>query len=460
MGRMIVRRRWATLAVIMGLLMTPTVAMASQGELVRASAAASGTGANGASTDVLVSGDGRFLVFTSQASNLATGDSNGRPDIFRFDRLSGVITSVSVTVSGAFLQATHGAPVVSADGRFIAFWTDGVFDSTDDTRSADVVVKDMDTGAVQRLSMAPDGSNKIGADRIGSVGSLAISDDGRLGAFKSNATNLVAGDGEDQQPDIYLRDRNTGLTSLLSGEPTGGPGPSGGLEVVISGSGSEAVAGYKVLAADRSHRLMIRLLESGVETQLEGVDSQRSSIWAVEPGGARAIISGGSGSPPSEYDVATKTLTALPDNVDWAEAEPSSFSSDLRYYAVAQTTSFSFHVFDRETETLNELPRNAAGVGPDQDVDSISISDDGSIVAFLSAASNLASNDTDGLTDAFYVRVGIGSFSDDDGNPLEADIEWLFEQGITLGCGIDAFCPKDPVTREQMASFLVRALDL
>jgi D-alanyl-D-alanine carboxypeptidase len=58
------------------------------------------------------------------------------------------------------------------------------------------------------------------------------------------------------------------------------------------------------------------------------------------------------------------------------------------------------------------------------------------------------------LTVAPPVRAA--SFSDTAGNPFEADIEWLVGQGITRGCGGGLYCPKEPVTREQMASFLVR----
>lgn len=51
-------------------------------------------------------------------------------------------------------------------------------------------------------------------------------------------------------------------------------------------------------------------------------------------------------------------------------------------------------------------------------------------------------------------------FTDVAGHPMAADIEWLRQSGITAGCTPTAFCPEAPVTREQMATFLDRALDL
>ncbi|MGH2446182.1 MAG: S8 family serine peptidase [Candidatus Limnocylindria bacterium] len=57
-------------------------------------------------------------------------------------------------------------------------------------------------------------------------------------------------------------------------------------------------------------------------------------------------------------------------------------------------------------------------------------------------------------------RTGVSGFSDTIGSPFDYDIAWLAEEGITAGCGGDRFCPKAGVTREQMASFLVRGLDL
>jgi hypothetical protein len=449
------------MALLTGLLPVIQPAAAAQGELLRASVSQSGAQADSSSSGGLVSSDGRYVVFSSRAGNLVSGDTNGRDDIFRFDRTTGAVQAVSVTASGAFLSASHGHPVVSGNGRYVAFWSEGIFDAADPEKTNDVFVKDMDTGLVERLTLAPDGSNKIGEDRFSPIKPLGISDDGRWVVFKSDASNLVAGDTADGVDDIFARDRSTSTTRLLSTEAGGLPGPSSGLDFVVAGAGASAVVGLRISAPDNGgQRAVIANLESGVQTTLEGTNVERFPLLAVAAGGGSAIIASGSGAVPNEYDVATKALTPLEDNVDWASIVPGAFSNDLRYYVASAPSAFTFRVVDREAEEFTELPRGINDVGPNVDAIPTTVSDDGSIVAFSSAASNLVFGDTNAVVDIFVVRVANGTFADDDGNPFEADIEWLAAEGITLGCAIDLFCPKAPVTRGQMASFLVRSLDL
>jgi hypothetical protein len=451
----------ACLGILSGYLPGIEPALAAQGELVRVSASQSGAQADNFSTGGVVSSDGRYVVFKSKAANLVPGDTNGREDIFRFDRLTGQLQPVSVTAAEAFLFSNHGLPVVSGDGRYVAFWSDGVFDPADQAKTADAFLKDMTTGTIERLTLAPDGSNKIGDDRFSPNKPIGLSDDARWVVFQSVATNLVAGDTDDGQPDIYVRDRLTGTTTLLSTESSGLPGTSSGLDVVVAGAGAEAVVGFRVEASDRStKRAVIRHLQSGAEHIVTLVDDQRNPFLAVAAGGASAIFGSGSDAVPNEYDVTTQTLTPLPDNVDWNSVAPGAFSTDLRFYVAASPDSFTFRVVDRETDQFSELPRGIDNAGPNQAALPTSVSDDGTAVAFSSAASNLVFGDTNALADSFVVRVAKGTFADDDGNPFEPDIEWLAAQGITLGCAPDLFCPKTPITRAQMASFLVRSLDL
>lgn len=80
-----------------------------------------GGNANGVSSDVRLSTDGRFLAFRSAASNLVSGDTNQAADVFLADRASGAIQSLSVDGAGAALARTIGAPAISADGEVIAF---------------------------------------------------------------------------------------------------------------------------------------------------------------------------------------------------------------------------------------------------------------------------------------------------------------------------------------------------
>src|SRR5215510_13240353 len=76
-------------------------ATAAPGDITRISVDSSGLQANNSSKRVSISGDGRFVAFESDASNLIPGDTNGSTDIFIRDRQTGVTTRVSVTQSGA-----------------------------------------------------------------------------------------------------------------------------------------------------------------------------------------------------------------------------------------------------------------------------------------------------------------------------------------------------------------------
>ena len=450
----------ACMGILTGILPVIQPAGAAQGELLRASVSQSGSQANSLSAAGFVSTDGRYVVFSSRASNLVSGDGNGRDDIFRFDRTTGQVRAVSVSPSGTFILANHGQPAVSGDGRYVAFWSEGVFDAADLDKTADVFVKDMDTGAIERVTVAPDGSNSNGVDRFQPNKRLGISDDGRWVIFESDATNLVAGDSADNVVDIYARDRFTTTTRLVSTETGELPGPGAGLDFVVAGAGTNAVVGLRIQAPDGERRTVIFNLTSGAQTALEGNNIGRFPIIAVAAGGASAIIGSGSTNPANEYEVATKTLTPLSDTVDWGSIVPGAFSNDLRFYVASSPDGFTFRVVDRQTSAFTELPRGVDGSGPNLDALPTSVSDDGLIVAFSSPASNLVFGDTNGVVDIFVVRVGIGTFGDDDGNPFEADIEWLASEGITQGCAVDRFCPEAPVTRGQMASFLVRSLDL
>lgn len=450
------------LVVVSSALVISGPAMAAQGPLIRINGNQSITAA---SSGGVVSADGRYIAFVSGATDLVAGDDNGRDDIFRYDRTTGQVAAVSVTATGSFVNAGTGQPVISGDGRYIAFWSEGSFDDADAPRTADVILKDMATGAVERLTVASDGSVKIGTDRI-SNRELGITDDGRWVVFESGGTNLVVGDIDDGQTDVFVRDRQTGVTSQLSVESNGLPGASSGSDAVAAGSGAQAFVAFRVQAADRSSgRMVVKSLSTGTEVDVLDLSepaSRQSSVLALAAGGSKVIISTGSAGVPAEYDIATGESTALRDDVDWSTVRAANFSADLRFFVapLVASSSRTFLVVDRVGDEATEMPHGLAAAAPDQASTPASISDDGTLVVFSSLATNLVPGDTNGIADSFIVTLARGTFADDDDNPFEPDIEWLAAAGVTQGCGPDLFCPAAPVTREQMASFLVRALDL
>src|SRR5262249_35179982 len=152
----------------------------------RVSVDSNGTEANGGSFASAISGDGRFVAFESDATNLVADDTNGSQDIFVHDRQTG--TTERVSVSSAADQANDFSykPTISSDGRFVAFWSVATNLVADDTNGfADIFVHDRQTGTTERVSV-----NSAGVEADSNSNSPAISADGRFVVFVSLATNL------------------------------------------------------------------------------------------------------------------------------------------------------------------------------------------------------------------------------------------------------------------------------
>ena len=172
------------------------------------------SGANGASGEAVITPDGRYVVFTSLASNLVAGDSNGVRDVFRYDLLTDTMERVSVSSSEAQGNgAAHDIGLsISNDGRYVAFSSAASNLVSGDTNGEnDVFIRDLTLGTTQRVSVATGGAQATGGDSFGT----AMSADGRYVAYMSEATNLVAGD-TNAATDVFLFDRQTNTTTLIS----------------------------------------------------------------------------------------------------------------------------------------------------------------------------------------------------------------------------------------------------
>ncbi|MRV71889.1 DUF4214 domain-containing protein [Duganella sp. FT92W] len=124
------------------------------GGLQRVSTDSSGNASNGNSDHAAFSANGRYVVFASQGSNLVQSDTNGTRDIFRKDLLTGETVRASVTADGAQVVGDASDASISADGRYIVFSSTGRFTAGDADGKTDIFIKDMQTGAVSRLSQS------------------------------------------------------------------------------------------------------------------------------------------------------------------------------------------------------------------------------------------------------------------------------------------------------------------
>jgi Tol biopolymer transport system component len=188
---------------------------------VLVSQSSGGTAANGNSLQSVLSADGRYIAFASDATNLVSSDTNAVRDIFLRDRTGGTTTRVSVATGGT--QATGGdsrTPSLSSDGRYIAFASSATNLASGDTNGvSDIFVHDRTTTTTQRISVSTSGTEAFDPSATGfKLGSInpSISSTGRYVAFASLANNLTAGDSAGQKQnldandalDVFVRDRD------------------------------------------------------------------------------------------------------------------------------------------------------------------------------------------------------------------------------------------------------------
>jgi Tol biopolymer transport system component len=188
------------------------------GETTRVSISDSGLQGNGASGAAAISSDGRYVAFTSGASNLVAGDTNSTADVFIRDLRTGRTTRVDVDSHGRQTNRASDSwdPALSAHGRYVAFTSSASNLVAHDTNNlADVFVRDLRTGRTTRVSVSSRGRQAAG-DRSGNGSNApSISANGRYVAFHSAASNLVHGD-TNRVFDIFVHDRKTHQTRRVS----------------------------------------------------------------------------------------------------------------------------------------------------------------------------------------------------------------------------------------------------
>jgi Tol biopolymer transport system component len=229
-----------------------------------------------------ISGDGRYVAFASFSPTLVSNDTNGTGDVFVHDLQSGVTTVVSVDAAGAPGDLGSDSPSVSADGRFVAFSSLATNLVVGDTNTCsgsrgdpthpcrDVFVRDRLVGLTVRVSVAPDGSEANGDSII-----PALSGDGRFVVFQSYAENLSAADRPGS--DVFVHDRQVGVTSLVSARASGegADAPSAFPSVSFDGRFIvfESPAGNLCLGCSLGSTKVILRDQSSGEARLMSVDS-------------------------------------------------------------------------------------------------------------------------------------------------------------------------------------------
>lgn len=203
------------------------------GQTERISVSADGTQGNSASLRPTISHDGTKVCFASRAKNLVVGDTSYRQDIFVKDLASNELSRVNVGPQGEEANGYSQQPQISADGRFVVFTSAATnLVSGDNNGFDDLFVHDLKTGTTERVNVGPQGEEANGKTYEGT-----ISDDGRFVAFYSHADNLIDGDTNDGL-DVFVRDRLHNTTERVSLNHQGEQIDGASFWAKISGDGS------------------------------------------------------------------------------------------------------------------------------------------------------------------------------------------------------------------------------
>lgn len=230
---------------------------------------ASGVQANAASGSSTISADGRFIAFSSSATNLVPSDTTAWPDIFVYDRQTGIVIRASDAWDGSEADYWSDFPVLSADGRYVAFMSYAANLVPNDSNGFnDIFVRDLQAGSTRRVSISSSGAQ--GNDYVGWYFNLSA--DGRYASFCSGATNLVSDD-TNGTSDVFVHDLLSGLAVRASENALGDQGngascanaiSANGRFVLIQSSASNLVAGDTNLSTDA----FIKDLQSGGVTRV------------------------------------------------------------------------------------------------------------------------------------------------------------------------------------------------
>ncbi|MGD9571423.1 MAG: hypothetical protein AB7V62_06050 [Thermoleophilia bacterium] len=349
-------------------------------------ASGTGAGADDDSDEPAISADGRVVVFSSLADNLATGEDEGVRNVFAYDRVAGVLTLVSRAggPAGAGADGDSFFPAVSATGRYAAFTSDADNLSGDDLPgAADVFVRDLALGTTTLVSRAT-GPAGAGGDRRSAA--PAISADGRLVAFASEADNLSdedhAGFG-----DVFVRDVVAGTTTLASRAT----GPAGEAANGTSDTPSISADGRVVAFRSGALNLSDADRDPGADVFARDLALSTTTLVSRATGAAGAGGDADSANPAVSADGRFVAFESSAGNLSAPDANPGN-QVLVRDLAAATTT------------LVSRAP-GAAGAPSAAESADASISGDGRFVAFDSQADNLAGDDVDAFDNVFLRDV-------------------------------------------------------
>jgi Tol biopolymer transport system component len=353
-----------------------------------------------------VSADGKYVVFESSASNLIPGQTGTAGGVFLYDRSTGLVSLVSHVADSPTAMPndlSYGSSI-SADGAFVVFQshaTNVVAGQNDPNMDCDdIFLFERATGLVTLVSHAP-GSTTTTANNCSRFG--ALSADGSIVTFTSGASNLVAGQVDNNGQggiDVFIYVRSTGTVHLVShaagsttatGNGTSQEGPTisadGAFVAYVSGAGNLVTGQSDPLAGSRDVFLFDR--STGANTLVSHV-----------PGSPTTAGSGGeTGGPRISRDGSFIAFSSLQTNIVSGQNDANGTYDMFLYDRVSGVVTLISHLPGAPASTPNNYSFGRA------------ISDDGGRVAFSSAATNLVTgqSDTNDTLDMFVFERSTGT---------------------------------------------------
>lgn len=379
----------------------------------------SGT-ADGGSMNPVISRDGRFIVFESSAYNISVTTpirqcssslDQGRVlpchHIYLYDRERDELTMISVKSNNLPANGNSYVPVISDDGRYIAYMSDSTnLDSSEVVcdlngqwfSCPNIYVYDRTTRTTLWVSRPVSGERPTGVLNI-SPSSLvpSISGDGRYIAYMSRATNLVESD-ENSMADIFVFDQESSVTRRVSTSSTGEPGNGPSYDPIISGNGSV------VLFASLSNNLVPDDTNNAVDIFAHDLETGETTRVSVASDGTEADSY--SETPSISYDGRYVTFESAATTLDPTDRN---LVCDLDGDGDASENCIDVFLHDRETGTTTLISLSANGRQNFESSLSGQISSDGQIVAFANRGSGMVPDDGNDAYDLFVRDVATNS---------------------------------------------------
>ena len=354
------------------------------------------SGTSQTSDSQVLSADGRFVVFTSSASNLVAGDTNGATDVFVRDLSTGTTQLVSVGNSGAQGDAGSFDASISADGRYVAFASSADNLVSGDTNGvSDVFVRDLVNHTTTLVSV---GQGPTPVQGNGASFDPSISADGTKVAFTSDASNLSSTPfqpGTIGLSNVFVRDLTHQTNLLVSTDWTGA-------------IASDSISSHPVISADGSAVAFVSNADDMTKPAALGGPTPAfgQNVYVVRispfPGFPELISVNDSGTGSGNSDSFAPTISADGRYVAFA-----STASDLVLLDPPPPPFPGENIYLRDTlffvETTTRVSNATDGRVPDFDARNPSISADGRFVVFESDADNLVTGDPGDAIEKLYL---------------------------------------------------------